>query len=153
MRGKLIWKSLKPDKLSVAQLRLADFTKEHRTRAEAEGRVNSGKLAFKDALGLFRERLEANQGIKESAKVHRRKCIETLLRTWPGLEALPASKIGKDECVRWAARLAKNYSPSEELALPAARRHFESGGGRKARGSNAAGAWLLHPFSFRKSRG
>src|SRR2546423_11412602 len=68
VRGKLIWKSLKTDKMSVAQVRLADFAKEHRTRAEAQDRVSSGKLSFKDPLGLFRERLEANQGIKEGAK-------------------------------------------------------------------------------------
>jgi hypothetical protein len=35
VRGKLIWKSLKTDRISVAKLRLGDFHKEERQRAAA----------------------------------------------------------------------------------------------------------------------
>jgi hypothetical protein len=33
VRGKLIWKSLKTDRISVAKMRLSDFHKEERQRA------------------------------------------------------------------------------------------------------------------------
>src|SRR5450755_4786215 len=36
VRGKLIWKSLKTDRISVAKLRLGDFHKEERQRASAQ---------------------------------------------------------------------------------------------------------------------
>jgi hypothetical protein len=50
VRGKLIWKSLKTDRISVAKLRLGDFHKEERQRAEATKAVARGKMTFADAL-------------------------------------------------------------------------------------------------------
>jgi hypothetical protein len=46
VRGKLIRKSLKTTKLSVAQLRLNDLLKDERHRAEARGPLTSGKMTF-----------------------------------------------------------------------------------------------------------
>lgn len=60
MRGKLIWKSLKTDRISVAKLRLGDFHKEERQRAAARKAVARGKMMFGDALQTYRqERLAA----------------------------------------------------------------------------------------------
>ena len=50
VRGKLIWKSLKSDRISVAKLRLSDFHKEERQRVSAQAAVSRGKMTFGDAL-------------------------------------------------------------------------------------------------------
>ena len=49
VRGKLIWKTLKTDRISVAKLRLDDFHKEERQRAAAQTAVARGKMTFGDA--------------------------------------------------------------------------------------------------------
>ncbi len=59
--GKLIWKSLKTDRMTVAQLRLGDFLKEERHRAEAVQATARGKMTFEQALKIYRERLAADK--------------------------------------------------------------------------------------------
>jgi hypothetical protein len=59
VRGKLIWKSLKTDRISVAKLRPGDFHKEERQRAAAHQAVARGRMNFSDALQTYRERLKA----------------------------------------------------------------------------------------------
>lgn len=110
VRGKLFRQSLKTDVMSVAKLRLRDFIADkHEDMGKA---ATMGKMTVADSVAIFRDRLDGKQDIKEGAKVYRRKCIETLLKTWPSLESLPVSRVGKDDCLAWAKRLAEDYSPS-----------------------------------------
>lgn len=109
--GKLIHKSLRTDKISVAQLRLNDLTKEERENLEARAEAARGRMAFSEALGLYRTQLEANPALKPNSKLYRRKCIDALLKSWPGIEELNAKRISERDCLSWAARFAKVYSP------------------------------------------
>ena len=74
--------------------------------------VVTGRMTLGDALAIYRQRLDAQQDISEGAKLYRRKPIEALLKSWPGLEASPIAKISKDACIRWAAGFARKYSPT-----------------------------------------
>src|ERR1039457_7415879 len=65
-RGKLIWKSLKTDRIRVAKLRLSDFHKEDRQRAAAQTAVARGKMTFADALQTYCERLRGDPPLKDS---------------------------------------------------------------------------------------
>ncbi len=65
-----------------------------------------------DCVGLFRQRLDGQQNIKEGAKVYRRKCLEALLKSWPTLEKTAVGKISKDQCLEWAREFSSNYSAS-----------------------------------------
>ncbi len=67
VRGKLIWKSLKTDRISVAKLRLGDFHKEERQRAAAQTAVARGKMTFADAVQTYRERL-GRRPVAQTAK-------------------------------------------------------------------------------------
>ena len=71
VRGKLIWKSLKTDRISVAKLRLGDFHKEERQRAAAHKAVARGKMTFGAALETYRERLKDDYSLKERSKTFR----------------------------------------------------------------------------------
>jgi hypothetical protein len=69
VRGKLIWKSLKPDRIGVAKLRLSDFHREERQRASAQKAVARGKMIFADALANLSgatEKRSFSQGTQQS---------------------------------------------------------------------------------------
>jgi integrase len=110
--GKLIRRSLKTDKLSVAQLRLGDLMKLERGQLEARVEAGKGRMTFGGALEIYQKQLEANVSLKPSAKIYRQKCIEALVRTWPGLREKDIRKISERECLQWASRFGKDYSPS-----------------------------------------
>jgi integrase len=111
IRGKLFRRTLKTDVMSVAKLRLRDFIKD-RQEEMGDCSVLTGKMTVGDCVTIFRERLDGRQDIKEGAKHYRRKCVEALLKSWPQLESIPVSKVGKDDCLTWAKKLAEKYSPS-----------------------------------------
>ena len=71
VRGKLIWKSLKTDRISVAKLRLGDFHKKERQRTAAQTAVALGKMTFADALQTYRERLKGDHSLKDRSKSYR----------------------------------------------------------------------------------
>src|SRR2546429_4111796 len=70
VRGKLIWKSLKTDRISIAKLRLSDFQKGERQRAAAHKAVVRRKLLFRDALQIYRERLGTGAGEPASRRAN-----------------------------------------------------------------------------------
>ena len=112
IKGKLIWKTLKTAKLSVARLRLADFVKDQRQRQARDQDAVGGKMLVSDAREVYAQRLEANPDLKPAAKLYRRKCIKALTRTWPDLDVMEMRKVTKDQCLQWASRFAKEYSAS-----------------------------------------
>ncbi len=112
VRGKLIWKSLKTDRISVAKLCLGDFHKEERQRAAAHTAVARGKMTFRGAVETYRERLKGNYALKERSKTYRQERIAALLKSWPDLEQTDVSQISKTDCLPWAARFGQKASPS-----------------------------------------
>ena len=112
VRGKLIWKSLKTDRISVAKLRLGDFHKEERQRAAAQTAVARGKMTFADALQTYRERLKGDHSLKDRSKSYREERITALLKSWCDLNQTDISQISKADCLTWAADFGKTASPS-----------------------------------------
>ena len=112
VRGKLIWKTLKTDRISVAKLRLSDFHKEERHRAEAHKAVARGKMPFGQALETYRERLKGDQSLKDRSKTYREERIAALLKSWPELEQTDVAQISKADCLAWAGRFGQKASPS-----------------------------------------
>ena len=112
IKGKLIWKSLKTDSLSVAKLRLGDFLKEENHRAEVLQSAARGKMTFGDAVTIYRERLSGAQHLKPGAKLYRENTIGALLKSWPGLSNADLRKISANDCLQWASNFAKSHCPS-----------------------------------------
>jgi len=109
--GKLIRRSLGCTKLSVAQLRLADFIKEQRTQLEIRQTAEAGQLTFGQAEDIYRERLKLNHKLKPSSKEYRLKTLFYLHGTWPGLADLDLARISAQDCTAWAVRFKKaDYS-------------------------------------------
>lgn len=112
IKGKLIWKSLKTDSLSVAKLRLGDFLKEENHRAEVVQSASRGKMTFGDAVAIYKERLAGAQHLKPGAKLYRENTIEALLKSWPDLSNADVRKISLNDCLQWASGFAKSHCPS-----------------------------------------
>lgn len=112
VRGKLIWKSLKTDCISVAKLRLGDFHKEERQRAAAQTAVARGKMTFADALQTYRERLKGDNSLKNRSKSYREERIVALLKSWPDLNQADIAQISKADCLTWVGQFGKSASPS-----------------------------------------
>ena len=112
VRGKLIRRSLKTNKLSVAKLRLGDLEKVERQRVEIQGAVENGNMRFGDALTIFRGRLQGDAALKSRTKEFREERIAALLKSWPGLEQTEIRKISKQDCLGWAAKYSTDASPA-----------------------------------------
>lgn len=110
--SKLIWKSLKTDRMSVAKLRLGDFLSEQRQRAAAGKAVAKGKMTFGDALQTYRERLAGDHSLKERSKTYRQERIAALLKSWPELSGTDVARVSRSDCLAWAARFAQTAAPS-----------------------------------------
>ena len=112
VRGKLIWKSLKTDRMSVAKLRLSDFHKEERQRAAVHTAVARGKMTFGDALADYKQQRENDPNIKAGTKEYDAYRIKALLKSWPDLEKMDVGKITVSECRSWSEKNAKKASSS-----------------------------------------
>jgi integrase len=112
VKGKLIRKSLKTDVLTVAKLRLADFEKNERQRAESQIDVAHGKLTFGEALAIYHQRILGDVSLKQRTKEYYEERSEALLKSWPGLKTTGIAKISKSECLNWAATFGNDYSPT-----------------------------------------
>ena len=112
VRGKLIWKSLKTDRISVAKLRLSDFHKEERQRAAAHKALARGKMTFGDALAAYKQQRKNDPNLKPGTIEYDDYRIKALLESWPDLGSIDVSKISASECKSWSEKNAKNSSSS-----------------------------------------
>jgi integrase len=112
VRGKLIWKSLKTDRISVAKLRLSDFHKEERQRASSQAAILRGKMTFGEALAAYQEKLRNDPNIKPKTKEYYDFRIKALLKTWPDLKDKDVSKVSRAECEAWSLKNGKEVSSS-----------------------------------------
>src|SRR6266404_4830788 len=111
VQGKLILKSLKTDRVSVAKLRLADLEKDERQKAESQTVITNGKMMFKEALAIFVERLKTDMNRKPRSKDYREERITALLKSWPSLEMKDVRQINRHDCQEWARKFSQNCSP------------------------------------------
>jgi len=112
VRGKLIWKSLKTDRISVAKLRLGDFHKEERKRAAMQTAVARGNMTFGDCLEVFKTRLADDPTAKPKTREYYHFRIMALLKSWPELAKMDVSRITRAQCLEWGSRNASQCSSS-----------------------------------------
>jgi integrase len=117
VKGKLIWRSLKTDKITVARLRLADMQDEELKKAEAGKQLAKGKVTVGDAIALYRARgfrpvvprtKKDAKRLKPAAVAYYEQRVKALLESWPDMEKRDARSVTKDEVKRWADRMRQN---------------------------------------------
>ncbi|HEU6447028.1 MAG TPA: site-specific integrase [Verrucomicrobiae bacterium] len=110
VKGKLVWRGLKTDKISVAQLRLADEMDKERKKAENVTAIAKGKMTVGDAISIYEERVKGRIDYKPRTKNYHAERIKGLLESWPGLKAVDIVKVTKSDCLKWAARYGQDVS-------------------------------------------
>ena len=110
VKGKLIVKTLETDVLTVAKLRLSDFEKIERQKAETHSNAGRGKLTFGEALQIYRQRVAGSVTLKKRSKDYYSERIKALLASWPNLEKNDIRKITKTDCINWGATFGKDAS-------------------------------------------
>lgn len=93
------------DVFTTAKLRLPDKLKELcRPKAEV-GTFMDGRLKYE-------AKTKNDYTLAPLSKTYRLRCIECLLKTWPGVDRLKVGSIEEADCQQWAARYAAHYSPT-----------------------------------------
>jgi integrase len=119
IRGKLKWKSLNTDRVSVAQLRLADFQRQERKKADRGHLLAKGKVLFEAALQAYREKgfrpvqprnKKDARALKPAALAYYEQRAVALQKSWPGLFNTDIAKITEKDCREWAERARKEMS-------------------------------------------
>lgn len=110
VKGKIISKTLKTDKLHVAKLRLADFLKGINYRVAVQGNFLKGKMTFGMAAQEFKAQLEANQKLKPRSKNYRLERLKAIEKSWPELGRMDIAKITKADCEAWSRNFGKASS-------------------------------------------
>ncbi len=112
VHGKLIWKSLKTDQVTVAKLRLGDLEKAERQSAESQAGCANGKMTFSSTLDIYKARLNGDVSLKPRSKSYYHERINALERSWPSLGKLDVRRITRTECLDWAGRFSQEASPT-----------------------------------------
>jgi integrase len=108
--GKLIRKSLKTDVLSVAKLRLGDLEKSEREGAETCTLASKGRMRFGECVKMFKEQTSTSNLVKPSTKHYRLEILDSITKSWPGVESRDVRQISPNECKTWAAKFSNQYS-------------------------------------------
>jgi integrase len=111
VRGKLLWKSLKTDTITIAKLRLADLEKQERGAVEKQVNVERGRMTVGDALQILLERAKGKPNLKPRTRDYYDQRAHALRRSWPELERLDVRKVTKAQCLSWAANFGAKSSP------------------------------------------
>jgi integrase len=110
--GKLVVKSLKTTKISVAKLRLSDLEKTERQNAENQNGTVDGKLTFGGAVEIYRQRLQGDTSLKPRTKDYHEQRLTALFKSWLNLDLTELRKITKTDCLNWAAKFGQVASPT-----------------------------------------
>ena len=110
VNGNLIRKSLKTDVLTVAKLRLADLQKSERESAEIRDSATKGRMTFGDCVTIFKSQSEASNLLKPTSKLYRQEIIQSITKSWPGIETRDIRRFTINDLNSWAAEYSNHYS-------------------------------------------
>lgn len=102
VNGKLIRRSLRASTFEEAKLALHDFlAKEQKHR-----HITGAPVLLSEALGLYESSMANDHTLSEQSRYYRRNCIKRLLKSWPELAGMKLRSITRQQCERWASKLA-----------------------------------------------
>src|SRR5438093_5759887 len=84
-KGKLIWRGLKTDVLSIAAQRLPDKIKEVKDEQALLASGNDPRITFEAAARIYLERVKASPDYKPKTKAYHEQRLDALIESWPDL--------------------------------------------------------------------
>ena len=112
VRGKLIRRSVKTRRISVAKMLLADFEKSERQRPENRTPGVDDRMTFGQAREVYLQRLDGNPGLKPWTKAYHKQQLIALAKSWPELEEKELRSLTKADCLDRAAKFGRSSSGS-----------------------------------------
>jgi hypothetical protein len=121
VKGKLNWRSLKTDKISIAKLKLADVEAEERKKAEAGYVRAKDKILVKDCIEAYRRKQfrparprnkKDVKALKPAAVAYYSQRVDALLESWPGFEKIEVRHLKERQSAEWADKPRKTMAPT-----------------------------------------
>jgi integrase len=103
VNGKVKRKSLETDVYTTAKLRLPDTLTELRKPEFIAG-------TFGQSRDDYERETQSDHTLATASRDYRLRCLDRLVKSWPGLDALTVDRITEADCRAWAARYAAKYS-------------------------------------------
>jgi integrase len=104
IRGKQKWVNLDTTVLTVAKLRLPDEVKKIEQLRSLRPTFVNGKATMGELMDLYLKGTRANPRLRPASVVSRETALKKVLKTWPGIENLPPSRIKPEDVQKWATR-------------------------------------------------
>lgn len=124
--GKEVWRSLRTNQFSVAQVKLSEFLRQHRATRRNLAVVGAGTMTFGDALALHLSRLQADveaRRVKASTLYYWRQVFAAVAKSWPELEGRDLRRVTSADCEQWAGKFARKCSSTRFNNAIAGLRH------------------------------
>ena len=139
--GKLIWRGLDTDVLSIAAQRLPDKIKDAKDEQDLLASGSDPRITFQGAAKIYQKRVQASPDFKTRTKEYHDERLTAFFKSWPECKNKPIKDITKVECIEWRNRFAEQFSPSVfNHTLGVLRAIFEIGVEAGARRDNPAKA-------------
>jgi integrase len=119
VKGKLIWRSLKTDKISIAKTKLGDFEKEERKKSEAGFVQAKDKILVQHCIEAYRQKgfrpvkprnKKDVKPLKPAAIAYYEQRVKALKESWPELESLDVARITERQCMDWADKARREMA-------------------------------------------
>jgi integrase len=101
-QGREIWKALGTTSYGVAKGSAREKLKEIQKNRTLTDALLSGKPTVGQVAELYRENVRTDVTTKQSTKDYHLQTVETLFRSWPGLESTRLSAVTEAQCRQWA---------------------------------------------------
>ena len=151
--GKLIWRGLDTDVLSVAAQRLPDKIKETKDEQILLASGSDPRITFEVAAKIYIERINGSPDFKPRTKAYHQERLDAFFKSWPDVKPKAIKDITKAECIEWRNRFAQEYSPTSfNHTLGIVRSIFEIGIEAGARRDNPAKAKEMKRLSETSKR-
>ena len=139
--GKLIWRGLDTDVLSIAAQRLPDKIKEVKDEQALMTSGSDPRITFEAAAKIYLERVQSSPDYKPKTKTYQEERLNAFWKSWPDAKGKRIKDITKAECIEWRNDFASKYSPTAfNHTLGILRSIFEIGIEAGARRDNPAKA-------------
>ncbi len=151
--GKLIWRGLDTDVLSVAAQRLPDKIKETKDEQLLLASGSDPRITFEAAAKIYIERINASPDFKPRTKAYHQERLDAFFKSWPNVKPKAIKDFTKADCIEWRNRFATEYSPTSfNHTLGIVRSIFEIGVEAGARRDNPAKAKEMKRLSETSKR-
>jgi integrase len=149
--GKLVRRSLRTDKLTVARLRLDQSLRELREAESLRRDVSSGRtLTLRNALDVLRERIDADPATRMATKRFYAQTLDAIGALFPNPER-DIRQATADDCAAWSRRFAERFGCSRyNVGLSVLRKAFAVGVERGFTVRNVAEALKRQPIRHEK---